>query len=448
MPIEAYILIASGILAGLSVGFMPSIGQTLVFVMLWPILTVQPFDAVIAFMMVVYTSVFFSSSVTALWLGVAGDPTSFPILQERNKIPKEDYGIALKRTALASSVTAIVGIVLTILLINIASNYLSFFIKTSTNALLIIAMVLVSIFWAKNKIYQNIILITVGIIVGITGWHAYLNAGFFIFNNPYLYNGIPALPVILGVYAIPIMWESAKEGWTAKKTKLSLDSNVFKIPNTFKIPFGPILRGGIIGYITGIMPMIGTSIASNVSWAAENRYQKNKPTLENPALNRITASESANNAAAAGVVAPLLVLGVAIIPSEMMILTIMQENGWSTAFVTKQTLLTVVISVALSCFVLYKMCVTYAGFVIHYFFKYQFYVLLIFLGILIYGIYHTGNNTLQAEFYLTVLFIASLVGFVLKKMNWNPIPMIITLLISDVSIPVLMRSLALINSYF
>jgi len=427
---------------------MPSIGQTLAFIMFWPILTTQPFDAVIAFMMVVYTSVFFSSSVTALWLGVAGDPTSFPILQERNNIAKKDYGIALKRTALASSVTAIVGITLTTLLINFATNYLSFFIKTSTNALLIIIMVLVSVFWASNKIYQNIILIGIGIVVGITGWHAYLNAGFFIFDNPYLYNGIPLLPVILGVYAVPIMWESAKEAWVTRKNKVNSDNLSFKIPSTFKIPSGPILRGGIIGYITGLIPMIGTSIASNVSWSAENYYQRNKSSLENPSLNRITSSESANNAAAAAVIAPLLVLGVAIIPSEMMILTIMQERGWNTEFVTKQTLLTVVISVAFSCFALYKLCVTYAAPVIQWFFKYQFYALLIFLGILVYGIYDTGSNTLQAEYYLTVLLIASTIGFVFKKLNWNPIPMIITLLISDVSIPVLMRSIALFNGYF
>jgi len=187
------------------------------------------------------------------------------------------------------------------------------------------------------------------------------------------------------------------------------------------------------------------------AWAAENRYQKNKTMLENPSLNRITASEAANNASAAGVIAPLLVLGVAIIPSEMIILTIMKSKGWNTEFVTLETLLTVVVSIALSCLILYKLCVTYASFLMYYFFKYQFHILIIFVGILIYGVYYgvyyTGSNTLQAEFYLLVFFIASLLGFVLKKMNWNPIPIIIAFLVSDMAIPVVLRSLALLKSY-
>jgi len=231
VSIEAYMFIASGILAGVSIGFMPSIGMTMLFIMLWPILATQPFDATIAFMMVVYTSVFFASSVSALWLGIAGDPTSFPILQERNNIPKKDYGIALKRTAQASAITAIIGIILTTLVIGVASNYLSFFIKTSTNALLLVAMTLISVFWAKNKIYQNLILVAGGIAAGITGWHAHMNAGFLIFDNPYLYNGIPLLPAILGVYAVPIMWESAKEGWAARKQKLSFSGSRLEIPS-------------------------------------------------------------------------------------------------------------------------------------------------------------------------------------------------------------------------
>jgi TctA family transporter len=83
----------------------------------------------------------------------------------------------------------------------------------------------------------------------------------------------------------------------------------------------------------------------------------------------------------------------------------------------------------------------------YYFFKYQFHILIIFVGILIYGVYYTGSNTLQAEFYLLVFFIASLLGFVLKKMNWNPIPIIIAFLVSDMAIPVVLRSLALLKSY-
>lgn len=446
MTLEALLFILSGILVGIACGFMPSMGMAVAFIMLWPIILVQPFDASIAFMMVVYTSVFFASSVSALWLGVAGDPTSFPILQERNNIRRQDYGAALKRTAQASGITAIIGIVITTLLIGIASNYLVFFIKTTTSALLLIIMILISIFWSKNKIYQNIILVGIGGITGLVGWHIYLNAGFLVFNNPYLYNGVPLLPVVLGVYAVPIMWESAKQGWKSRNEKINIDADDFCIPKT-NVSLGATTRGGIIGYFMGLVPMIGTSIASNVAWAAENRFQKNKTSLKTPVLDRITASEAANNAAASAVLAPLLVLGVAIVPSEMIILAIMQERGWNSSYVSLQTLLTVVVSISVACIILYKLCVTYAHFVMQYFFKYQFYILLVFVGILIYGVYYTGSNTLQQEFYLLVFFIASAIGFLLKKLEWNPIPLVIALMVSDMAVPIVLRAFQIVKSY-
>jgi len=446
MTLEALLFIAAGIPVGIACGFMPSIGMAVAFIMLWPIILIQPFDASIAFMMVVYTSVFFSSSVSALWLGVAGDPTSFPILQERNNIPREDYGAALKRTAQASAITAIIGIIITTLLIGVASEYLAFFIKTTTSALLLIIMTLISIFWSKNRIYQNIVLVGIGGVTGLVGWQIFLNAGFLVFNNPYLYNGIPLLPVVLGVYAVPIMWESAKQGWQSRNEKIDLNADDFSIPDT-NVSLGVTARGGLIGYFMGLVPMIGTAIASNVAWAAENRFQKNKKFLKTPVLDRITASESANNAASAAVLAPLLVLGVAIVPSEMIILTIIQERGWNSSYVSLQTLLTVIASISVSCIILYKLCVTYAHFVMQYFFKYQLYILLVFVGILVYGVYYTGSNTLQQEFYLLVFFIASCLGFLLKKLDWNPIPLVIALMVSDMAVPIVLRAFQLVKSY-
>jgi len=445
VSLESLFFIISGIPVGIACGFMPSIAMAVAFIMLWPIILTQNFDASIAFMMVVYTSVFFSSSVSALWLGVAGDPTSFPILQERNKIKRQHYGAALKRTAQASAITAIIGIVFTTGLINFISEYMAFFIKTTTSALLLITMVLISIFWSKNKIWQNTILVGLGGITGLVGWHNSLNDSFLVFNNPYLYSGIPLLPVILGVYAVPIMWESGVQGWYSLHQKNHPISKKFLIPKE-NVPAGPVIRGGFVGYIAGLIPMIGTGIASNVAWAVENYFQKNKTNLKTPILDRISASESANNAAAAAVIAPLLILGVAIVPSEMIILTIMQERGWNSSYVTTDTLITIVISIFVSCVILYNLCVTYAHFLMQYFFKYQFYVILLFGGILVYGVYYTGRNFLQEDFFLLVFFVASAFGFLFKKINWNPIPLIITLMVSNMAIPVVLRSFAILKS--
>lgn len=442
MPLEAYIFIFTGLLIGVASGLMPTVGVTVSFIILWPWIMTQPFDAVIAFMMVVHTGVFFSASVGALWLGVAGDPTTFPILSERKNIPYEQYGSALKRTAQASAISSIISIIFTSLVIDIASDFIILFIKTITTAIIIFIMIVVAVFWRKNNILLNIFLIFAGITVGLVGWQDFLNTGILIFNNPYLYNGIPLMPVLLGLYAIPILFETFFESMNNHRNKTHKNINDSFLISKKNVSLGPVARGGLTGFIIGLIPMIGGTVCSNVAWEVESYFSKDKKT---GALNRITASESANNAAAAAILAPLLILGIAIVPSETIILSIIKDQGWSINSVTIDTLFLIIISVVLSCATLYVVCVKYALHLLKIFHQYQLLILAVFVVIMLYGIYFNGNLILQGNFFLTVFGISCIIGTLLKKLNIDVIPFMISMLIGNISIPIVLRVLNLLG---
>ena len=73
---------------------------------------------------------------------------------------------------------------------------------------------------------------------------------------------------------------------------------------------GPIWRGGVIGFIIGVLPGAGGTIASILSYTTEKRLSKHPEEFGKGAIEGVAGPESANNSDTAGAMVPLLSLGV------------------------------------------------------------------------------------------------------------------------------------------
>jgi len=73
---------------------------------------------------------------------------------------------------------------------------------------------------------------------------------------------------------------------------------------------GPIWRGGIIGFVIGVLPGAGGTIASIMSYTTEKRFSKHPEEFGQGAIEGVAGPESANNSDTAGALVPLLTLGV------------------------------------------------------------------------------------------------------------------------------------------
>jgi putative tricarboxylic transport membrane protein len=72
----------------------------------------------------------------------------------------------------------------------------------------------------------------------------------------------------------------------------------------------PILRGTGIGFLIGVLPAAGATIASFIAYIVEKKVAKDPSRFGKGAIEGVAAPESANNAAAAGAMVPMLSLGV------------------------------------------------------------------------------------------------------------------------------------------
>jgi putative tricarboxylic transport membrane protein len=89
----------------------------------------------------------------------------------------------------------------------------------------------------------------------------------------------------------------------------------------------PWLRGTAIGFPIGTIPAGGADVATFLSYATEKKLSKNKQQFGRGAIEGVAGPESANNAAAAGVLVPLLTLGLPTTATAAIILTAFQSYG-------------------------------------------------------------------------------------------------------------------------
>jgi putative tricarboxylic transport membrane protein len=71
-----------------------------------------------------------------------------------------------------------------------------------------------------------------------------------------------------------------------------------------------MFRGGIIGFVIGVLPGAGGTIASIMSYVWEKRLSKHPEEFGHGAIEGVAGPEAANNSDTAGAMVPLLTLGI------------------------------------------------------------------------------------------------------------------------------------------
>ena len=89
----------------------------------------------------------------------------------------------------------------------------------------------------------------------------------------------------------------------------------------------PWLRGTALGFPFGALPAGGAEIPTFLSYAAEKRLTKHTDEFGKGAIEGVAGPEAANNAAAAGVLVPLLTLGLPTSATAAILLAAFQQYG-------------------------------------------------------------------------------------------------------------------------
>lgn len=312
------LIIASflGTIAGIFVGLLPGFGMSVCLLLFSPLLIQQSLIFSLLFYCCASSASQYFGSITTFAFKIPGESTSFPLLElMKNNDFLKKIGDAYFLTSFGSLFASIFSGILII----VFYPYLSLFtgyLKTYVVFFFCILGFILCVLFSENKIHISLFLFLFGWITGKVGFDQIHNSNFLTFDNVYLYGGIPTLPVIMGIYAIPSLYkmflysknmQQTKNQIILSETKLSLIMNNYKT----------MIVSSFVGFIMGLIPYMGNATSSYVSYFLDKKINKNNY------ISNAIASETANNSANLSVLIPLVFLGIAIIPSEFLLLEIL-----------------------------------------------------------------------------------------------------------------------------
>jgi putative tricarboxylic transport membrane protein len=164
-----------------------------------------------------------------------------------------------------------------------------------------------------------------GMILGTVGWDIVFGHPRNTFGIEYLVDGLPAIPVTMGLFGISeVIYNLEKTG----KTKVFKEiGRAYPSLKDVKESLPAILRGSGLGFFLGLLPGGGPIVATFSSYSVEKKLSKHPEKFGKGAIEGVAAAEAANNAAVQSGFIPLLTLGIPTTPTFALFLAALLIHG-------------------------------------------------------------------------------------------------------------------------
>lgn len=307
--VEIMLMILLGTLVGYFVGALPGLTPSIGIALLIPFtFTMDPIPGLIL-LITLYVAAEYGGGITAILLNAPGTPaaaaTSFdgyPLTQ------KGEAGKALTVSITASAIGAVISAVLLIFTAVPVAGVALQFGPAEYFALAVFGLSLVSSL-SQGSILKSLIAMLFGLMVITIGIDPVDGVVRFAFTNDLL-SGVPFLPALIGLFALSEVFNMLETSGQQKKKEITkIKGFEGSLTALKKIKF-TLIRAPLLGYVIGVIPGAGTTIASLISYNEAKRTAKDKESFGKGNPEGIAASEGANNAAVPGSLAPLLALGI------------------------------------------------------------------------------------------------------------------------------------------
>jgi len=298
-----------GTFLGTLVGVLPGIGPALAIGLLLPItMTVNPTSALIMFAAIFYGAMY-GGSTTSILLNTPGESGSVITALEGNKMAKAGRAGAALATAAIGSFVA--GTIATLLLAFGAPAMAEIALTIQPAgylALIILAFTTVGTLLGTSRI-RGLVALSVGLVIGLVGADLQSGALRLTFGNLNAIDGIETVTVIVAIFALGEALYLASRHTLVPAKVLEIRGKAWMTKADFQRSWRPWLRGTAIGFPLGVIPAGGSEVPTFLSYGVEKALSKNKSEFGKGAIEGVAGPEAANNANAAGVLVPMLALG-------------------------------------------------------------------------------------------------------------------------------------------
>jgi putative tricarboxylic transport membrane protein len=317
-----------GSVLGTAIGVLPGIGPALTIALLLPVtVKMNPTGAFIMFAGILYGAMY-GGSTTSILLNTPGESGAIMTALEGNRMARAGRGAAALATAAIGSFVA--GTLATAALTfaaPVVAELAFVFGPADYFALMVLAFTSVSCVLGASRA-RGFVALFLGLALGVVGIDAQTGQARLTFGSPELLDGMELVVVLVGLFAIGETIYVATRFSGGALAINPLAGGVRMTAEDWRRSWKPWLRGTLIGFPIGALPAGGSEIPTFLSYTLERRLAARPEEFgREGAIEGVAGPEAANNAAAAGVLVPLLTLGLPTSATAAILLAAFQNYG-------------------------------------------------------------------------------------------------------------------------
>ncbi len=431
-----------GVTLGTAVGVLPGIGPALTVALLLPLTTKLEVTSSLIMFAGIYYGGMYGGSTTSILLNTPGESASIISALEGNKMARSGRGAAALATAAIGSFVA--GTIATVGLSFVAPFMVDVALSFGPPeyfALMVVAFTTVSAVLGKS-VLRGLIGLVIGVTMGLVGIDVQSGQARLTLGVPQLLDGIDVVIVIVGLFAIGEAFTVLASG-EKRTTVTPARGSRWLSRRDFRRSWPAWLRGTALGFPIGALPAGGAEIPTFLSYSAEKRLTKHPEEFGHGAIEGVAGPEAANNAAAAGVLVPLLALGLPTSATAAVMLAGFQNYGIQPGpllFTSNSALVwTLIASLYIGNVLLLVLNLPLVGIWVRLLQIPPYYL---YAGIAVFatlGTYAIGGSTVD----LLILYAIGALGFLLRAADIPVAPAVVGLILGPLAEEQLRRSLAI-----
>ena len=323
-PACGYLL--AGVMIGMFFGAVPGLSGLVGLAILLPFTFGLGPGPAFAFLLGMYAVTTTADTLASVLLGVPGTAASQATILDGYPLAKKGQAArALGAAYTVSMIGGVLGALFLALSLPLVKPLILSFAEAEFFALALLGLTMVGALSGRS-IYKGLASACAGLLLAMVGYAEFGGVPRFTAGANYLLDGLPLVPVVLGLFALPEMIELTRRGNSISQVADEGSGLMDGVRDAMKHWWLGI-RCTAIGVYIGMLPGLGGSIVDWVAYGHAVQSAKDKSQFGKGDIRGVIAPEAANNAMKGGALLPTIAFAIPGSASMAILLGAFQIQG-------------------------------------------------------------------------------------------------------------------------
>ena len=308
-------MVIGGCLVGTFIGMLPGLGPMSIIAIMIPVaISIGDPPAALILLAGVYYGAIFGGSTSSILINAPGVASTVATSFDGYPLTRQGKaGKALTVAAIASFSGGTIGALLLMGFAPALASVALLFHSAEYFALMVVGLSAIATFAGSGQTGKAVLMTILGLVMATVGEGALFNAPRFTMGIMDLQSGFGFITLAMAMFALPEALYLILDPERSKGARQQSEIKELRITREEVRDITPVIgRQSLQGFLIGVLPGAGATIASFLGYAVERNIAKPKDRalFGKGSVKGLAAPESANNAACTGSFVPLLTLGI------------------------------------------------------------------------------------------------------------------------------------------